>query len=121
MAGESLIKKRQRDIAVCPRKQNVGEILALVDVGFGGLDDDAEDEPEQMADAGHEWEKLADKHEDFEGNVEEYLNDGQGLGSRKPPIVAAPPKITKEKWERHHATHTHFTCLVASVVQQLEQ
>lgn len=40
--------------------------------------------------------------------MNEYMNDEQDLGTRKPPIVLAPPRMTREAWERHQATHTPY-------------
>ena len=113
MAGESLIQKRKRDLAVSPTKQNAEDIIALVSDGLGDLDKNSEDEHEQMADADGEWEKLADKYEDLEKKVEEYLTNEQDREMRRPPIVAAPPTMTKEEWERHQATHTLYGRLQA--------
>ena len=87
MAGESLIQRRKRDLAVSPTKQNVEDIIALVSDGFGDLKN-LEDEHEQMADADGEWQKLADKYEDFGKKVGEYLTNEQDRETRRPPIVA---------------------------------
>ena len=97
-----------RDIAVSPRKQAAEKTLALVDDGFGDLDDGKEGESKEVANTDNEWERLADKYEELEDRVNEYLNDDQSLGIRKPPVVVAPPKMTKEDWERHQATHTPY-------------
>ena len=78
-----------------------------MDDGLGDLDFENSDEKEEQADADNEWEILADKYEILERKVEELLNDEQNLGSRKPPIVSAPPKMNQEEWEQHQATHTH--------------
>ena len=121
LAGESLIRKRQRDIAVSPRKQAAEKTLAPVDDGLGDLDSEKKSDYEEVADVDTEWTKLADKYEELEDRVNEYLNENQSLGVRKPPIVIAPPKVTQEDWEKHQATHTHPTCRVASTVQQPEQ
>ena len=55
--------------------------------------------------------------------INEYLNDEQNLGMRHPPIVAAPPKMTKSEWETHQATHTPYMprckhCTAARAVRQ---
>ena len=55
--------------------------------------------------------------------MNEYLNDNQILGVRKPPVVIAPPKMTKEDWERHQTTHTPYMpgckhCAAARAVRQ---
>lgn len=107
LAGESLIHDRQRDSAVSPRKQAAKKILAPVDDGLGDLDDGEEEDSKGVADTDNEWERLADKYEALEDRVNEYLNDNQSLGIRKPPVVVAPPKMSKEDRERHQATHTH--------------
>ena len=100
-----MIQEIKRDIVVSPRKQIVGRIVAHVHSGFGDLDFEKKDETGDAADANNEWEKLADKYEELEEKANEYLNDEQNLGTRKPPIVPAPPKMTREAWERPQATH----------------
>ena len=69
-----MIQKRKRDIAVSPRKQTDGKILALVNGGLGDLDFEKDDKTEESGDVDNEWETLSDKYEDLERKVEELLN-----------------------------------------------
>ena len=117
VAGELLIKQNKRAIAVSPRKQTDKKIVAPVSDGFGDLDEGTGDAHYETADADNEWERLADKYEDLEKKVEEYLGSEQTPGPRNPPIVAAPPKMTKDELERHQATHTHthLICRAANI------
>ena len=82
LAGEPLIRKRQRDIAVSPRNQNAKKFLALVDSGLGDFKDEAANGPGESAEAVDEWERLANKYEDLEEKVNEYLNTEQDMEQR---------------------------------------
>ena len=98
-------------------------MIAPVNDGHGDLDFENGDGPEKAAEIESEWGKLANKYEELEDKVNEYLNEGQNLGMRKPPITSAPPKMTKEEWEKHQATHTPYMagckhCAVARAARQ---
>ena len=67
MAGEPLNHKRQKDIAVNPRSQNTRKLLAPMKHGLGDLKDEQRDDPEKSANVANEWETLADKYENIEG------------------------------------------------------
>ena len=92
-----MIKEGKRDNAVSPRKQIVKRMIALVNDGLGDLDFENGDGSERAAEIENEWGKLANKYEELEDKVNEYLNEEQNLGMRKPQIISTPPKMTKEE------------------------
>ena len=93
-----MIQEIERNIAVSPRNQIVERIIGPMSSGLGDLDVEKAEETDNAADADNEWERLANKYEELEKKVNEYFNDDQNLGMRKPPIVLAPLKMTKEDW-----------------------
>ena len=97
-------------------------MLAPVDGGFGEREEEDHDGPNEREDAEHDWEKLADKYDQLEKKVKDYLDDQQDEGVREPPIINAPSNMTKEEWEKHQVTHTPYSsscrhCVAARAVR----
>ena len=103
MACTTSISKREKEIIIRPPRNNDPDILAPINNEFGDLDGDNE-----TAETQDEWEELADKCEDLENRIHEYLDDESNAETKNPPIVKSPPAMTKEEWERHPVTHTPF-------------
>ena len=106
MAGGSLMKTKEREAPVSPRKNNTTNTLAPLDGGLGGRDE-AGDEPEQEKSDEGAWDELANKYEQLEKQVQGHLEDQSNAGIREPPVVRAPTSMSKEEWDRHQVTHTH--------------
>ena len=109
------MKRRQRATAVRPQEFETRKIIALVDGGFGDHEVGMNDGTNDKGGAKDEWEELAGKYDQLEKEVKEYLEGQQDLGVREPPIVSAPPRMSKEEWERHQVTHTHRIPQVANI------
>ena len=92
--------------AVRPEKREAKKILAPVDGGFGDREEEIHDGHKEVEGADNEWEELANKYDQLEKKVKEHLDDEQDVGIREPPVINAPPQLTKEQWERHQVTHT---------------
>ena len=109
MAGGSLVKKGKRVTAVRPNEHNAERALAPIGGGLGDCGDGAHDGPNDKAGAENNWEELANKYDQLEKQVKEYLDDNQDNGTREPPIINAPPKMTKEEWENHQVTRIPYS------------
>ena len=108
--------------AVRPNEHNAEKTLAPIGGGFGDCGDEAHSGPNDEAGAENNWEELANKYDQLEKQVKEYLDDNQENGTREPPIINAPPKMTKEEWENHQVTHTPYSpscrhCVAARAVR----
>lgn len=93
-----------------------------MDGGFGDHEVGMNDGPNDKDGAKHEWEELAGKYDQLEKEVNEYLEGQQDLGAREPPIVSAPPRVSKDELERHQVTHTPYSpsckhCIAARAVR----
>ena len=44
---------------------------------------------------------MANKYDQLEKKVKEYLGDQEDAGARGPPVISAPPKMSKEEREKH--------------------
>ena len=112
LAGGSLVKRGKRVTAVRPNEHNAERALALVGGGFGGLGDYGDEAHEGFENEGgaeDKWEELADKYDQLEKKMKDYLDDQQDVGVREPPVIKAPPKMTKEEWDKHQVTHTPYS------------
>ena len=96
MAGGSLIKRGERATAVIPKKRNAMHILAPLDGGFGGQDEVGDELEQEKSDEGA-WDELANKYEQLERQVREYLEDQNNACIREPPVVRAPTSMSKEE------------------------
>ena len=76
-------------------------ILAPVDGGLGDHGKETHDGPGEEEGAKDEWEELANKYDQLEKKVKEYLGDQEDAGARGPPVISAPPKMSKEEREKH--------------------
>ena len=106
--------------AVKPDEHETKNTLAPIDSGLGDREKEAHDGPSDEEGAKDEWEELADKYDQPGKKVKDYLEDQQELGTREPPIINAPPEISKEQWEKT-PSHTHHIVRVADAVWQPEQ
>ena len=97
------MKGRKRATAVRPQEFETKKIIALADGGFG-----ARGGPSDECGAEDEWEELADKYDQLEKKMEDHLEGQQDLEVRDPPTINAPPRMSKEEWEKHQVTHTIF-------------
>ena len=94
--------------AVRPNEHNAERALTPIGGGLGDCGGEAHDGPDDEDGAENKWEELADKYHQLEKQMKDYLDDEQDMGVREPPIVNAPPKMTKEEWENHQVTHTPY-------------
>ena len=111
MAGGSLISGRKRVTAVRLKDHDTKTKLAPVNGGLGEREEGADDGLEDGEGAQDEWEKLADKYDQFEKQVKEHLDDQQEPEIRDPPIIRAPTRMTPDQWAKHQVTHTILTKL----------
>ena len=63
--------------AVRPNEHNAERVLAPIGGGFGDCGNEAHDGPNDEIGAGNNWEELADKYDQLEKQVKEYLDDNQ--------------------------------------------
>ena len=103
MACKPLISKSQRETAVRPPNNDKPDVIAPIAHEPGDLEGDNE-----TAEAQDAWKRLANKYEDLEAKVHEYLEDETNADARDPPIVKFPPNMTKEEWDKHQVIHTPF-------------
>ena len=75
MAGGSLINGKKRVAAVRPDQCNTKNLLAPVNGGLGDHGRGARDGPEEEGGARDEWEEVADKYNQLEEKVREYLGE----------------------------------------------
>ena len=101
-----MIAQEKRVTAVRPNNHEAKKILAPMDGGLGDHGMEAHDGHNEDGGAKSEWEELADKYNKLEEKVRDYLDDQQNGGTREPPVVSAPPRMSKDEWERHQVTHT---------------
>ena len=103
MACKPLVSQRKREVAVKPSRSDKQDIIAPVNRELDDFGDGSEE-----AEIENKWEELADKHEDLERKVHEYLDEENKTGARNPPILKSPPNMTGEEWARHQVTHTPY-------------
>ena len=97
---------RKRETAVRPDERETKKTVAAMDGGLGDHEEDAHNGPREKEGAEQDWEELADKYDQLEKQVKDYLDDQQSVGVREPPIINAPSKMTKEEWEKA-PSHPH--------------
>ena len=100
-----MINRKQRATAVRPKSQDDNGIIAPID---GDLGDSVAENDEEEKETEGEWDTLADKYEELENKVHDYINEQHDMGKREPPIVRAPQPMTKEEWAKHQVTHTPY-------------
>jgi hypothetical protein len=118
MACKPLVSRRERDVVVSPSSDSQQEIIAPVNEEFDDLDGDSE-----VAETEDHWEELADKYEDLEKKVHEYLDDENKTDARNPPVARIPSTMTREQWTRHQVTHTPYApgckhCVAARAIRR---
>ena len=111
MVCKPLVSKRKRDGVVRPSNGNEQDIIAPIEEEFDDFDDGSE-----TAEMEDKWDELANKYEDLEKKVHEYLDDENIANARNFPMIRSPPTMTKEQWARHQITHTHLMNPDADIV-----
>lgn len=118
MACKPLDSGRKRATVVRPPRDNTKGTIAPLIEDLVDLEDEERNSDGGVAETDDKWEELANKYENLEKKVHEYLQEESKADGRELPIVKFPPKMTKEEWDRHQVTHTHHMHRAASIARQ---
>ena len=109
MAGDSLTLKHERAKPVRPDQRTPHEGICPIIDEFGDAEVDEGDEKEEETEIQREqWEAMTEKVDDMTRRVADYFDDDNAQDVKSPPMVKAPVQPTREEYERHQNTHTHY-------------